>query len=337
MTQLTVAPARLDSNLPLPEELYLEVTNRCNLKCTTCPQSWGMAEDSADLTPGRARELLTQLPSVRRVVLHGIGEPTLNAHLPEIVEVVKERGAYALFNTNALLLRGRLLERLVRSGLDEVRVSVDAATPETYNLVRGSDLFSRVIANVKAFTLLRTRMGSHTPRISLWMTGMKSNVRELPDLVRIAAESGINEVYIQRLVFSDRNRARQAEALYGQVEEPEREGLARAQALAAEMGITLRGSSEALPAEEAPGLAERPWSACRRPRSLMYITANGNVLPCCIAPFTDAPYASIVQGNANRVGLEEIWNGERYRDWRALMNSDEPPAACRGCGSAWAL
>lgn len=337
MTQLMTAPVAQETRLPLPEELYLEVTNRCNLKCTTCPQSWGMPEDSADLTPERARELLDQLPTVRRVVLHGIGEPTLNPRLPEIVEVVKERGAYALFNTNALLLRGRLLERLVRSGLDEIRVSVDAATPETYNLVRGSDLFTRVVANVKAFTRVRSQMGSLTPRISLWMTGMKSNIRELPDLVRIAAESGISEVYIQRLVFSDRNRARQGEALYGQMEDPEREGLARAEALARELGVTLRGSSEALPAEEAPGLADRPWSACRRPRSLMYVTANGNVLPCCIAPFTDAPYASIVQGNTHRVSLEEIWNGERYRDWRARMNSDEPPAACRGCGSAWAL
>ena len=36
-----------------PDEFYLEVTNRCNLKCTTCPQYWGMAEESADLTVER--------------------------------------------------------------------------------------------------------------------------------------------------------------------------------------------------------------------------------------------------------------------------------------------
>ncbi len=337
MTQLMPAPARQESPVALPEELYLEVTNRCNLKCTTCPQSWGMPEESADLTPERARELLSQLPSVRRVVLHGIGEPTLNPRLPEIVQVVKERGAYALFNTNGLLLRGPLLEKLIRAGLDEIRISVDAATPETYTLVRGSDLFSRVIANAKSMSELRQRTGSTTPCMSMWMTGMKSNIQELPALVRIASDAGINEVYIQRLVFSERNRARQGEALYGQMEEEERAGLASAEAVARELGVTLRGSSEALPPESVPGFAERPWSACRRPRSLMYITANGNVLPCCIAPFTDAPYESIVLGNTTRVSLEEIWNGERYQDWRAQMDSDEPPAACRGCGSAWAL
>ena len=116
--RLTPGPRR-----SMPDELYLEVTNRCNLKCTTCPQSWGMSEDSADLTPETARELLSQLPTVRRVVLHGIGEPTLNTRLAEIIAVVKERGAYALFNTNALLLRGRLLETGVKSDLDGVRIS----------------------------------------------------------------------------------------------------------------------------------------------------------------------------------------------------------------------
>jgi radical SAM protein with 4Fe4S-binding SPASM domain len=328
---------RTAAKRPLPEELYLEVTNRCNLKCTTCPQSWGMSEDSADLTPERASELLSQLPSVRRVVLHGIGEPTLNPQLPEIIDVVKARGAYALFNTNGLLLRGTLLEALVHSGLDEVRISVDAATPETYKLVRGADMFSRVIANAAALSETRKRLNSTTPRSSLWMTGLKSNIRELPELVRIAADAGISEVYIQRLVYSERNLARADEALYGQMGDAEREGLESAERVAKELGVTLRGSSEAMPVEQAPEFAERPWSACRRPTSLMYITANGNVLPCCIAPFTDAPYGSLILGNTGRMSLEEIWNGNQYEEWRSRMQSDDPPEACRGCGSAWAL
>ncbi|MGD9932928.1 MAG: radical SAM/SPASM domain-containing protein, partial [Dehalococcoidia bacterium] len=321
----------------LPEELYLEVTNRCNLKCTTCPQSWGMPEESADLTPETARALLDQLSTVRRVVLHGIGEPTLNPRLEEIIAVVKERGAYALFNTNGLLLRGALLETLVRSGLDEVRISVDAATPETYELVRGADMFTRVIANATALNETRERLGETTPRVSLWMTGMKSNIRELPTLVRIAAGAGIAEVYVQRLVFSGRNLADQQEALYGQMGPAEREGLANAERLALELGVTLRGSSEALPPANAPTIAERPWSACRRPTSLMYVTANGNVLPCCISPFTEAPYESLILGSTVTTGLEEIWNGSRYEEWRSKMQSDEPPQACSGCGSAWAL
>jgi MoaA/NifB/PqqE/SkfB family radical SAM enzyme len=296
-----------------------------------------MPEGSADLTPERVRELLHQLPTVERVVLHGIGEPTLNPRLVEIIAAVKERGAYALFNTNGLLLRGKLLGELVRSGLDEVRVSVDAATPETYRLVRGSALFEKVVANASALSEERRRSGSSTPRISLWITGMKSNIEELPGLVRIAAEAGIGAVHVQRLVYSGRNRARDDEALFGRLDERTRGALYEAEQLADELGVELAGSSGAVPAEAAPAFADRPWAACRRPTTLMYITANGNVLPCCIAPFTDAPYSSMVLGSTQRMSLEEIWNGQRYREWRARMSSADPPPACRGCGSAWAL
>src|SRR5260370_20211443 len=89
----------------LPEEIYLETTNRCNLRCRTCPQYFGMPEDDADLTPDGVRRILSQFPTVRRVVLHGIGEPLLNRELPEIIGAAKERGAHVLFNTNGLLLR----------------------------------------------------------------------------------------------------------------------------------------------------------------------------------------------------------------------------------------
>jgi radical SAM protein with 4Fe4S-binding SPASM domain len=69
----------------------------------------------------------------------------------------------------------------------------------------------------------------------------------------------------------------------------------------------------------------------------MYVTANGNVLPCCIAPFTGVPYGEIVLGNLFTDVAETIWNGPRYRDWRRRMLSDKPPAACEGCGAGWSL
>ena len=320
-----------------PDELYLEVTNRCNLKCTTCPQFWGMSEASADLSPESVRAILDQLPSVRRVVLHGIGEPTLNPRLPAIIAEVKARGAYALFNTNGLTLRGRLQERIVASGLDEVRVSVDAATPETYRLVRGADGFSRIIENILGVARAKERAGSLTPRLSLWMTGLRTNILELPDLVRVAAGAGVNEVYLQRLVYSGRGKAREEEALFGRAAEAEKRAIREAQALADELGVTLHGSSEALPLGDVPGFEAAPWRACRRPWSLMYITANGNVLPCCISPFTDAPYESLVLGNVFHQPLEDVWNGQRYQHWRGRMLDGAPPAACASCGSGWAL
>src|SRR5260370_38724849 len=45
-----------------------------------------------------------------------------------------------------------------------------------------------------------------------------------------------------------------------------------------------------------PSQADRPWSACRRPWTLVYVTVHGNVLPCCIAPWITDHYEGIILG-----------------------------------------
>src|SRR5262249_54726137 len=158
---------------PPPAELYLEVTNRCNLRCRTCPQFFGMAERFHDLSWERFLTVTNQLPTIRRAVLHGIGEPLLNPDLGRMIRHLKSRGAYVLFNSNGLLLRGRKALDLATSGLDELRVSIDGGTPETYRTVRGVDGFDRILSNLRRFAALKASMGVESSRVSLWVTGMK--------------------------------------------------------------------------------------------------------------------------------------------------------------------
>jgi len=80
-----------------------------------------------------------------------------------------------------------------------------------------------------------------------------------------------------------------------------------------------------------------PWSLCRRPWSLMYFTANGRALPCCIAPFSQHGYDNYTLGHAEKQPLQDIWNGPAYREFRAALLSDKPPKACASCGLRWSL
>ena len=86
---------------------------------------------------------------------------------------------------------------------------------------------------------------------------------------------------------------------------------------------------------EAPGA--RPWAGCQRPWTLSYVTANGNVLPCCISPWVARDYEGLVLGNAFTAPFDEIWNGERYQRFRREFESETPPDPCRGCGLSWSI
>jgi Iron-sulfur cluster-binding domain len=135
---------------------------------------------------------------------------------------------------------------------------------------------------------------------------------------------------LQRLVFfTDKaiGLARPDQALYEQLSGEEAVHIDRAAALARSLGIDFSASGGAsepgvsLKRSDNGGVSGSPWSLCRRPWTVMYFTANGRALPCCIT----------------QQSLREIWTGPAYVDFRKALKSNTPPEACASCGLRWSL
>ena len=338
----SVAGPRSNGAAPAPVCVYFEVTNRCNLLCTTCPRTYEELEPPADMSWHLFTSIVGQLPSLQRAVLHGVGEPMLVKHLPKMVGYLKQRGIYVLFNTNGTLLNERNGRALIDAGLDELRVSIDAANAKAFRAVRGKDYFGRIVKNVRSFRDLQEREGKDRPRVSAWLTGLKETIAGLPAFVRLAAEIGVREVYLQRLVFFDRDAiglARPDQALYERMSSVDNDYLQEASELARSYGIAFESSGAA----SEPGMSlkrndgDSPWSQCRRPWTVMYFTANGRALPCCIAPFSQRGYEHYTLGDATQQTLQTIWNGPAYGAFRNALLSDQPAPCCAGCGLRWSL
>jgi len=323
-----------------PVCVYLEVTNRCNLLCETCPRTFEALEPPADMSWRLFTSIVDQLPGLARAVLHGVGEPMLVRNLPRMIRYLKERGVYVLFNTNGTLLAPKKRSEIIETGLDELRVSLDAAEAQSFFKVRGKNFFDRIVRNVGEFTTLQNEIGAATPRVSLWLTGLKETVGQLPEFVRLAARIGVKEVYLQRLVFDDLGRglAREASSLFERTQREEEDAIAAAQEVGRALGVAIDASGATEPGISLQrGQGEAPWSACRRPWSLMYFTAHGRALPCCIAPFSARGYETYTLGDATQQSLREIWNGAAYQDFRGALVSDAPPKPCQNCGMRWSL
>jgi MoaA/NifB/PqqE/SkfB family radical SAM enzyme len=324
-----------------PVCLYLETTNRCNLLCTTCPRTYADLEPEADMSWELFTRIVDQVPSIARVVLHGVGEPMLVKELPRMIRYLKARGAYVLFNTNGTVLTPKRGRELCETGLDELRVSLDAADARTFVLVRGKDYFNRIVRNVRVFTEMQRREGLTKPRVSLWLTGLKETIAQLPDFVRIAHNVSVKEVYLQRLVYFDDDAigmARPDQALFERLTREGQQHLDAATELAGSLGISFNASGATEAGESLARKTDRnPWSLCRRPWAVMYFTANGRALPCCIAPFSQRGYENYTLGDATQASLREIWNGPAYQSFRAALQSDAPAKSCASCGLRWSL
>jgi len=328
--------------LRLPTILYLESTNRCNLRCRGCILYRGSWEPERDLSLKDVCMIADQLPDLEEIFLHGIGEPLLNRALFEIIGYLKGRDVCVRFNSNGILLDDQRQQGLIRTGLDELRISLDAASAQGYRKIRDSDKFEQIIENLRSFIGLQKRQRVSHPKLSLWFLATRENISELPDFIKLAAVIGIKETYLQRLVYF------QDDGGYGLAKnsmtlQDSTDGLSalieQSQDAAAKLGIQFKASGLSRPSESLQGQAAAglPWTRCLRPSTLMYITANGNVLPCCISPFSTVDYASIILGNVFKDSLAEIWSGSGYGHFRKQHQTETPPKCCRGCGVYWSL
>src|SRR5262249_25895969 len=204
--------------------------------------------------------------------------------------------------------------------------------------IRGVDAFDRVVENLERLAALKRDLAAPRPVVSLWLTALKDNLDEIPGLVPLAIRTGASSLHLQRLVYNGLGIATTDQSLYGRLEAREAEMIRTAATAAEAAGVGFSASGAVEPEVSlSASRADQPWSACRRPWSLAYVTVHGNVLPCCIAPWITNDYDGLILGNLYRQSLEEIWWGESYRTFRQSLQTAAPPEPCRGCGVKWSL
>jgi radical SAM protein with 4Fe4S-binding SPASM domain len=324
---------------PLPSELQVEVSGACNLRCRMCLVRYAPAIDKKQgaLSYEQFLELVDALPRLRKLTLQGLGEPLLSPHLLQMVEHAAKRGIEVGFNTNGTLLGRPIAERLVEIGCGWLHVSLDGATAATYEDVRhGTDFrphpgqFERVVSNLRG--LIDARAESERPRVQLVFVAMRRNLRELPQLISLAADIGVDSVWVQNLShdFGDTDPAgsyrsireyAEEEAVFGREPAASRAVFGRAAARARRLGVELR-----LPQLEEPARRE-DGPGCSWPWDSAYVTHRGEVQPCCMVMGSDRA----MMGRLGESSFEEIWGSARYRRFRAGLLDGDPPEVCRGC------
>jgi radical SAM protein with 4Fe4S-binding SPASM domain len=322
---------------PLPREIQVEVTGACNLACAMCLVRYrpklGRREGAMCFHTFRA--IVDELPELEKVTLQGLGEPLLAPDLFRMIDYASSRGIRMGFNTNGTLLSEARAERLVAAGLEWLHVSLDGATPETYEAIRQGSDFGRVERNVCALTSTLRRLRAERPRVSLVFVAMRRNLEELPAVVRLADEWGVGRLYVQNLshAFDDTDpfsdyagirRYTEAEALWVDAAPRMREVFDAARAEAERLEVELR-----LPRLEEPPPREREVGTpgCHWPFESAYVTHEGRVQPCCMVMGADRA----LLGDTRDEPFSAVWNGSGYTAFRSALETDEPPDVCRGC------
>lgn len=150
-----------------PHTVRVETTNHCQADCSFCPRST-IGRAKGFMKPEVFAKILAECAAggAQLMHLHGFGEPLLDKQLPERIKMCKDAGIPRVkIFSNGDLLSGDMAERLLNSGLDEIKISIDGADSKEFNLLRVGLDYDRVMTNVKAFRALRDERGTKKPTI----------------------------------------------------------------------------------------------------------------------------------------------------------------------------
>ena len=273
-----------------PLTLQIEPTRKCNLRCKICMRGNLNDRDSA-LSLDDFKKILKS-GNFRYAGLHGWGEPLLNPQLFKMVEYAESQGIYTNLTTNGTLIRENI-DRVFCSGLREIAFGV-------YD----SQLLRSILPQVKDLIREREKQGFKTPKVYMDITIYKGNLDLLPGLLSLAAESKVDAVILHRL-FNVYKVDPDME--YISIEE-EKELFIEVKRLARKRSLKLY-----LPPEHS--------LPCRLVKRSIFVTARGQVAPCCLLP-------EFYMGDALREGVQKIIRSKRYADFVETM--EEHPI-CSKC------
>lgn len=178
-----------------PKVIAFEVTNRCNLKCVMCPHGIGAIETPRDADMSLLDALWPGMARADYIHLNGVGEPMMSKPFWEVIDRLKGKKRPLIeFNTNGLLMTEENVDRLLRAPVFGILVSLDAATSETYQDIRGGN-FGTALVGIERL-VARAKQSTH---IVMTFVLMKRNIGEASAYVELARRLGIKTVSFHHL------------------------------------------------------------------------------------------------------------------------------------------
>ena len=308
----------------LPYIIVIDPINVCNLKCPFCPTGRG----ALPLPPGQMsldnfKRIVDGIsPHAVKLILYNWGEPFLHKDILSMIRYAHERRLATAISSNLTILPDGGGAAVVQSGLDDLVVSCDGLTRETYEMYRRGGNLERVLSNLREIAEAKRELKGRTPVIEFQFLVFRHNEHEIPKVAEFARNSGAD---FARLVnpyldidSQDIRPAQNPDFVRPQYLDQEKNQPAGSDIFSPDADQELCAS------------LNPPPIPCCWPWRAMVINWNGKVDPCCGKNYRES------FGNVLEQPLREIWNSPAYLDARnwitgRLEKEKRPNIVCRGC------
>jgi mycofactocin radical SAM maturase len=295
-----------DWPLSAPVTITWEITRKCNLKCIHC-LSASSAASPGELSLEECKGIADQLAALKVFEINfGGGEPLLKDYFLPLLRYIHSKGIVTCISTNGTVLTNEAVACFTGNPLVNVQVSLDGATPDVNDAIRGRGTFKKIIKGIEQLSGKNFPLSINTVVTSL-------NYAQLDRLKSLAASYGAR-LRVSRFRPSGRARA-SWEAL--------KLDAAQLQELAAWLGSdTSILTGDSFFAISPDGRRELGLDMCGAAKMTACIDPLGSVFPCAFLQAEE-----FCGGSLREKSFKDIWdNAPSFRKFRRLE-----PSSCRNC------
>lgn len=284
----------------LPNALWVEPTNVCNLRCIMCPNSVVAQRNPGFMDINLYKKIIDEAKDyVSYVVLCISGESLLHRQFPQMVKYAKDNKVAVYVSTNGTVLTSKSSREILEAGLDWINFSFDGCSKEIYEKIRVNADFDKSLKKIITFLKIKKELKAKTQA----------------DLqILIMDERGKKDY--QENIEKFKNNFSQLPLDCVQIRQP------------STWGNFFSGTEKFKPRS-----LTKEFSACSYLWSSLAILWDGRVVACCSDFFGDN-----VLGKFPQKTLKEIWNDKPMRDFRQSMANGsylKYNKNCHSCDSLW--
>lgn len=339
-------------------KLWLVLTYRCNLRCKMCGQ-WGEKGRSKEflketleqeLSLEELKKAIDDVSSFKPSIMLMGGEPLLYKDWYKLAKYIKEKKLRSEMTTNGMLLKENALG--VVESIDNLNISLDGP-PRINDEIRGVEgAFLRVIEGIKLVNETKERLNVGKPYVNICCTISSENYQYLKEMVNFLEKEGVSLdlLLFQHLEFVNRSTLEEnkkvweeefgvrsdywraisgdsgkikVDILLKEIAEVKREELANVSCLLFEPDFKEEESRSFYEDISLP--LKRFKQKCFAPWLEAFIYPEGNVWTC----------PGLVMGNVGEESLKAIWNEEKFRHLRRVLNQRKFFPVCSRCANHW--
>ena len=184
-------------NFPLTKPLFINfgLTHRCNLRCKICSTREEHPNIKEELTLQELKKVVLDIGEWGGInVSFAGGEPLIRKNdLIELIKIAKSKGLETYVTSNGTFITQKVASELVKSGLDNIQISLDGATPETNDYIRGRGVFNLIINSLRNLKKAKEELNSDI-KISITTVVTNTNIDELLDVYKIVKKFNLYAV-----------------------------------------------------------------------------------------------------------------------------------------------